>query len=69
MNLRLTGRFCATPDSMVTTWVTDNRDPSRVRYHNALIRMLGIERDKLPDMVALTEAVGPLCRTLPKHSA
>ena len=60
MNLRLTGRFCATPDSMVTTWVTDNRDPSRVRYHNALIRMLGIERDKLPDMVASTEVVGPL---------
>ncbi len=60
MNLRLTGRFCATPDSMVTAWVTDNRDPSRVRYHDGLIRRLGIERDKLPDMVASTDVVGAL---------
>ena len=63
MNLRLTGRFCATPDSMVTSWVTDNRDPAGIRYHPALIRMLGIEREKLPEMVASTEVLGPL---LPK---
>ncbi len=60
MNLRLTGRFCATPDSMVTTWVTDNRDPSNVRYSGKLLRMLGVEREKLPDLVASTEVLSPL---------
>lgn len=60
MNLRLTGRFCATPDSQVTTWVTDNRDPSHVRYHDGLMAMLGVEREKLPDMVASTDVLGPV---------
>lgn len=60
MNLRLTGRFCATPDSMVTTWVTDNRDPLHVHYNDALIAMLGIDKEKLPEMVASTEVLGPL---------
>ena len=27
LNLRLTGRFAATFDSILTSWVTDNRDP------------------------------------------
>jgi xylulokinase len=51
MNLRLTGRFCATPDSQVPAWVTDNRDLSRVSYSDELIRRLGIEKDKLPELV------------------
>jgi len=29
LNLRLTGRFVATVDSILTSWVTDNRDPSK----------------------------------------
>lgn len=60
LNLRLTGRFCATPDSMLTTWVTDNRDPMRIRYDAGLLGMVGIERDKLPDLVPSTEVLGPL---------
>ncbi|MEJ2042892.1 MAG: FGGY-family carbohydrate kinase [Reinekea sp.] len=60
MNLRLTGRYCATPDSMLTTWVTDNRDPHRIRYDDSLLAMLGVEPDKLPDIVPSTEDIGPL---------
>ena len=60
MNLRLTGRFCTTPESMVPAWVTDNRDASDVRYHGKLIGMLGIEREKLPEMVPSTEVLGPI---------
>ncbi len=60
LNLRLTGRFCATADSVLTTWVTDNRDPMRIRYDDGLLRLLGIERDKLPELVASTEVLGPL---------
>lgn len=60
MNLRLSGRFCATYDSTLTTWVTDNRDPSRIRYDQGLLSILGIDRDKLPDMVPSTEVLGPV---------
>jgi xylulokinase len=68
MNFRLSGRMVATRDSIVTNWVTDNRNPAEVRYHDGLIRLLGIDRDKLPDVVACTEVLGRLnsdvCRDL-----
>jgi xylulokinase len=60
MNLRLTGRFTATFDSILTSWVTDNRDPDRIRYHEALVKDSGIEADKFPEIVPCTAALGPL---------
>jgi xylulokinase len=62
MNLRLCGYTCTTRDSILTAWVTDNRDPRRIRYDQRLIDMLGIDRDKLPDIVPSTEVLGPLRR-------
>ena len=60
LNLRLTGRFVATDDSILTSWVTDNRHPGRIRYHDALVRDCGIAADKLPEIVPCTEVLGPL---------
>lgn len=60
LNLRLSGRCCATQDSAVTAWVTDNRDAHQVRYHASLIRMLGLDADKLPEIVHSTDVLGPL---------
>ena len=60
MNHRLTGRFVATYDSILTSWVTDNRDPDHVRYRDDLVRLSGVDRDKLPDIVRCTEVLGPL---------
>ncbi|MES1162050.1 MAG: FGGY family carbohydrate kinase, partial [Rhizobacter sp.] len=60
LNLRLTGRFCATQDSTVTSWVTDNRDPRHVRYDAGLIRLMGLDADKLPEIVQSTDILGPV---------
>jgi xylulokinase len=60
LNLRLTGRFCATGDSILTSWVTDNRDARAIRYDAGLVAMLGIERDKFPELLRGTDIVGPL---------
>jgi xylulokinase len=60
MNLRLTGRFCATGDSILTSWVTDNRDAGAVRYDASLVAMLGIDAAKLPEIVRSTDVLGPL---------
>ena len=60
MNLRLTGRFVASFDSIVTSWVTDNRDPNSLRYNQRLIDNLGVDRDKLPELVPCTENLEPL---------
>lgn len=60
LNLRLAGRFCATQDSMLTAWVTDNRDVRHVRYDAGLIRLLGIDAAKLPELVRSTDILGPV---------
>ena len=60
LNLRLTGRFTATFDSILTSWVTDNRDPDAIRYSPALTRSCGIDAAKLPEIVPCTAVLGPL---------
>lgn len=60
MNFRLTGRFVATVDSILTSWVTDNRDPGRIHYHAGLVRDSGIDGAKLPEIVPCTEIIGTL---------
>jgi len=58
LNLRLTGEFVASFDSIVTSWVTDNRNPNELRYNDGLISILGIDRAKLPDVVACSAVIG-----------
>jgi xylulokinase len=60
LNFRLTGRFAASPDSILTSWITDNRDSAHVRYHDGLVRGSGIDREKLPEIVACTDVLGTL---------
>ena len=60
LNLRLTGRFVATFDSILTSWVTDNRYPDAVRYHEGLIATLGLDPAKMPKIVACSEVIGTL---------
>jgi xylulokinase len=60
MNFRLTGRHVATPDSALTTWVTDNRRLEAVRYDSKLLAMAKIPEQKLPELVRCTDTLGPL---------
>ncbi len=62
LNLRLTGRFAATFDSILTSWVTDNRNPNDIRYNEALIKTSGIDADKFPEIVSCTTVLGSLRR-------
>jgi xylulokinase len=62
MNLRLTGRFVATPDSILTSWVTDNRDSAHIRYDPSLLRDCGIDPAKFPEIVGCTTVLGSLKR-------
>ena len=60
LNLRLTGRAAATYDSIALHWVTDNRKPGAIRYDPALLRLAGLQRSQLPDLIAATDIVGSL---------
>jgi len=67
MNLRLTGRFVATVDSILTTWVTDNRDANNIRYDEKLAAQTGIAPEKLPEIVRCTDVIGTLCPSAAKE--
>lgn len=58
MNLQLTGEFVASFDSIVTSWVTDNRNPNKIQYNDSLISLLGIDKEKLPNIISCSSIVG-----------
>jgi len=60
LNQRLTGRFAASHDSIVLHWVTDNRQIGAIDYDRTLLRMAGLERSKLPDLVPSATIMGHL---------
>ncbi len=60
VNLRLTGRAVATYDSIALHWLTDNRDPSTIDYHDDLLAYTGLDRSQLPDLVPATSIIGEL---------
>jgi xylulokinase len=60
LNLKLTGRFAASYDSINVHWVTDNRNLSQVRYDERLLRISGLPREKLPELVPAATVLGPL---------
>jgi len=60
VNLKLTGRFVASFDSITLHWVTDNRDINNITYHDGLIKMSDIDRDRLPDLKPANDILGPI---------
>ncbi|MFQ5437061.1 MAG: FGGY family carbohydrate kinase, partial [Anaerolineae bacterium] len=60
LNLRLTGLFAASYDSIALHWVTDNRDLRRVDYDGRLLKMAGLPRQKLPDLRRAVDILGPI---------
>ena len=60
LNLRLTGRTASSHECIVLHWVTDNRDIRRIDYSPRLLRLCGLEREKLPDLRRAVDILGPL---------
>lgn len=58
LNLKLTGKFAASYDSMQLFWVSDIRDIHNIRYDEKLISLLGLTPEKLPPMAASTDILG-----------
>ena len=60
LNLRLTGNFAASYDSITLHWVTDNRDIHNIDYDPSLLALAGLDRAQLPDLKRATDVLGPL---------
>jgi xylulokinase len=58
LNLKLTGEFAASYDSIQLFWITDIRDAYNIHYDTGLIRMLGLDPSKLPVLKASTDILG-----------
>ena len=58
LNLRLTGKFAASYDSMHLFWVTNARDINNMYYDDRLLKLGGIDREKLPPMKQATDILG-----------
>ena len=60
INLRFTGRFGASFDSIALHWITDNRNLARVDYDDRLLQMFGVRREKFPDLQRAIDILGPI---------
>ncbi len=60
LNLRLTGRFASSHETLALHWITDNRDIRRIDYHPTLLRYAGLLREQLPDLYPSTTILGEL---------
>ena len=67
LNLKLTGKFFASNESITLHWVTDNRDIHNIHYHDDLIKMAGISREKLPDLKRSTDIIGPVKKEIARE--
>ncbi|MEU4564554.1 FGGY-family carbohydrate kinase [Actinoplanes sp. NPDC023936] len=67
INLKLTGRTVATVDSILTSWVTDNRKADDIRYAPSLVAASGIDSEKFPPIVKCTEVIGTLAPGAADH--
>ena len=61
LTMRFTGRASATPASMLSAWLTDNRSlDGPPEYHSALVHMAGIDSTKLPPLLPTGSLIGPV---------
>jgi xylulokinase len=60
LNLKLTGEFAASYDSIMLHWVTNTKDINNIHYEDGLIKKLGIDGDKLPPLKRAIDVLGTL---------
>jgi len=58
VNLRLTGRVAATQCTMLTSQMCDNRTIGVTEYDADLVRLAGVDADRLPPLIDIGGAVG-----------
>jgi xylulokinase len=60
INMRLTGKFAATQNTAMPMLMVDNRRLDKLEYDPWLLKMGGIEREKLPDLLPIDGILGTI---------
>ncbi len=58
LSMRFTGIAAASPASVTAHWLTDNRRLDLIDYDPQLVRLAGVDPDKLPPLVATGSLIG-----------
>ncbi len=61
---RLTGNMVASWDNTALLWATDNRDASKIAYDEKLLKMNGLDLEKLPGIVSPISVVGNVSKEI-----
>ncbi len=64
LNLFFTGIFASSFDAITLHWVTDNRKINQITYHSDLLKMTGLDRNQLPDLVPTNSILGKVSKTI-----
>lgn len=60
LNLRFTGRFAANQCTAMPTMLSDNRKWDCREYSPELLKLSGIDKNKLPELLPVSSRVGPI---------
>lgn len=60
LSMCFTGRPAASRASMMSTWLTDNRNLAVLDYDDVLVRQARVDRAKLPPLVPTGSIIGPV---------
>ncbi|MFX0095328.1 MAG: FGGY-family carbohydrate kinase, partial [Candidatus Hodarchaeota archaeon] len=58
LNLKFTGKFAASYDSVMLYWLTNTRNINNIYYDKNLIQRLKMDREKLPDLKRSIDVLG-----------
>lgn len=58
LNAWLSGKIVASYDSITLHWLTDNRNIHAITYSDELLKISGIDKQKLPDLVPPNSIIG-----------
>lgn len=64
INFYLTGRFASSYDAITLHWVTDNRDINNIKYHQGLANALGIDLNKMPELLPANSILNKVSKSL-----
>ncbi len=68
LNFLFTGKIASSLDTMALHWVTNNRDLTKTpRYASRLLALAGLEREKLPPLLASTSILGNILPSLARE--
>jgi len=63
INYKLTKKIIASYDIMITHWITDNRNINNIKYDEKLIKIAGLDKEKLPEITSSISVIGKLSKS------